>query len=518
MAEVQADLATLLGGLGGTPFGDWAGVTVRGIATDSRLVAPDFLFVALAGQQAHGLQFVQPALEHGASALVLPAGATPPSGACGLLHQAPERVLAQAAERLYQAPANDLRLYGVTGTNGKTTTALLIASLLEAAGQPTAYWTTTLVRVGETAFRPKWTTPPAHELQRFLRSAVNQGARSVAMEVTSHAMRLGRVQGLRYAAGVAMNVTPDHLDFHPTFADYVAAKRAFIAGLDPDAAAFLCADDDIVRGFAASTRAHAFRFGLAPDADIRADAIRTDASGIRFVARVRHPELRRMFGAHDVRLHLPMVGQYNVRNALAALGVGIWAGIGQEAAERGMAGFVPPPRRLELQRIGAYTVLNDVAMNEASYDAVLGAVADLGSSPVVVVHAPRGQRGPDLNARIGRILGRWNRDLQFAPLVVSLSRAELQRYPIDHQVRHDELAALLGAAHTERLAASVHEDLEGAIREGVSRLSPGGILVLLGTFGMDDGPALAEAMLRERMGLAPHTGARRYLDPSDGSF
>lgn len=518
MSSAQVSLPDLMQGLGGVQFGDPSGVVVRSIATDSRRVGQDCLFVALGGTHTHGRHFVPAALARGACALLLPLGSDPPAGVPGFLHPSPEAILAELATRLYARPGDDLRLYGVTGTNGKTTTALLLASLLAACGEPTAFWTTTLVRVGPTEFRPKWTTPPAHELQRFLRTARDLGQRSVVMEVTSHAVKLGRIGGLRYAAGIATNISPDHLDFHPDFADYLAAKRSFIAGLDEGAAAFLCADDPLVLGFRSAARCATFTFGLSQGADIGAEDVRTQPGILAFNLHLRSAELRRRFGTTELSLSLPMCGRYNVMNALSALGIGIWAGISPDAARTALAQFAPPPRRLELQRIGPFTVLNDVAMNEVSYDAVLAAVKDLGHRPVVLVHAPRGQRGAELNARIARILSRWNEELCFSPLIVSLSRGELSHYAVDHQVQDEELAALVDAAAHENLPMEVHSELQSAVGAGVERLLPGGVLVLLGTFGMDDGPALAEAMLTERLGGNGTPAEHRYLEPSDGSF
>jgi UDP-N-acetylmuramoyl-L-alanyl-D-glutamate--2,6-diaminopimelate ligase len=494
-------LAELLQGLGGQPVGAWQGVTIAGIATDSRQVRTGDLFVAVPGDHVHGERYAAAAVAAGAAAVVAPSDAAWPGGTPGLRHPAPEDVLAELALRLYDRPADGMRVFGVTGTNGKTTTALLVARLLGAGGGHVAHWTTTEVDDGGEPFRPVWTTPPAHRLQRFFRDARRAGLTDAVIEVSSHAIVQRRIAGVRFTAGIATNVSPDHLDFHRTFANYVAAKRSFIAGLDAGAAAVLNADDPTVRAFAAAAAAQPVTYGFAENADVRAVDLRSDSHGLQFtvVARERFP------------VSLPLLGRHNASNALAAIATALWVGMAPEAISGALRDFPPPPRRLEPETVGPYTVMNDVAMNEASYETVLRTVAELGHPQVVVVHAIRGQRGPEINSRIGAALAAWNARLAFAPLIVSLSRGRLRRYPVNYAVTPDELAAFADAAAAGSLAVDVHEELEDAIAAAVARLRPGGLLLLLGTFGMDDGPAIAVPLLQARAGAA-QKAPPRYME------
>jgi UDP-N-acetylmuramoyl-L-alanyl-D-glutamate--2,6-diaminopimelate ligase len=497
--EPALTLAELVAGLGGRLRGDGDSVVVRGIAVDSRQVRPGDLFVALPGARTHGQLYLADARARGAVAAVVPEEAPACPDLPCLVHPRPEAVLPLLAARLYGHPARRLRVFGVTGTNGKTTTALLVAALIRGAGRPTAHWTTTEVSIGAERFRPLWTTPPAHRLQRFLAAALAAGQHDVVLEVSSHAVALGRIAGVPFAAAAVTNISPDHLDFHGDFPSYVAAKRALVAGLGPEAVAVLNADDPLVAAFASATPAHVATFGWGPEAGVRAEALQADADGCRFLVRVRDGRL----GDLAFPVAVPLIGRHNVQNCLAAIAVALAAGVSPEAIAAALAAFTPPPRRLESRRVGPFTVVNDVAMNEASYATVLATVAELGCPQVVVVHAIRGQRGPEVNARIGATLAAWNRTLGFAPLIVSLSRDRLGRYPVDYQVTEAELAAFRAAAEAGGLALSLHAELAAAVAEAVARLQPGGLLLLLGTFGMDDGPGLAVALLEERLHLPP---------------
>lgn len=502
---IHRSLGELLRGLDGLPFGDWTGVTVSGIAIDSREVQPGDLFIALPGRLAHGARYLGDAIRRGARAAVVPPDTAPPAGVPGLRAADGRRVLARVAARFYGDPTRELFVAGVTGTNGKSTFVHMAAHVLRARGWPAGYWSTPEVWSGARRFRPVLTTPEAHELQRFFREVHDAGMRHACIEVSSHGVVQGRVDGVRFDVGAVTNITPDHLDYHRDFADYFAAKRAFVEGLDAAATCFLNADDPWVRRMGDRARARIVTYGFGEDATLRAaDPVYTP-HGTRFTVRVAgdvRDALGRSAGAavpdrFEMRLAVP--GRHNVLNALAALGTGLVAGVPLDTLTGALKSFKAPPRRLETQRIGPYTVINDVAMNEASYEAVMETMAQLRRRPLVVVNAVRGNRGPEVNARIAEVLARWDKRLGFAPLILSESRSHVAKYEADYRVRPEELRAFVEAAGQSGLALSVHQELPDAIAEGVDRLEPGGVLLLLGTFGMDEGHFLAADLLRRRV-------------------
>lgn len=493
-------LTTLLHGIDGWGFGDWQQAMISGIAVDSRDVSPGDLFCVWPGQRHHGAQFVDEAIRRGAHALLIPTGL----GSAWALRLsipgyavfAPRDVLPELASRLYGNPACHLRLTGVTGTNGKTTVVTMLAQILQQAGFHPAYWSTAWVN-GPHPYRPAMTTPEASTLQRFLRTAVDHGAQDAVLEVSSHAVVLNRIGGLRFRAGIVTNVGSDHLDFHPSLDHYQAAKRAFVAGLPKEAFAILNYDDPVVRNFHQATVAQVVSYGFGPGSDFRAWSPQkgslSSTCEITIAARIPFD------GPRHVQLYLPMPGLHNIANALAAFATATAYGIDPTVTLHALATFRPPIRRLQATTVGSVSVINDVAMNPQSYDAVLEATAAL-SRPMVIVNAVRGNRGPSINRAIATVLARWNRRLGYAPLILSMSQSHLRRLASDYLVRHDELEAFLLEAAHQGLAVSCHQELPDAIAEGVQRVPPQGILLLLGTFGMDDGPDLARAMLLEKRG------------------
>jgi UDP-N-acetylmuramoyl-L-alanyl-D-glutamate--2,6-diaminopimelate ligase len=493
-------LARLLPVVPGQPFGPWQDTPVHGLAADSRRVRPGDLFVALPGLQAHGADFVGEALRRGAAALVLPPGREPPPGVAGVAVADPRAALSALAAAFYGHPSRELPVLGVTGSNGKTTVAYMAAAVLRAAGRPVAYWTTNEVYAGGRRFRPTLTTPEAHDLHRFLREARTAGMAAVCMEVSSHAAALRRVDDVQFAAGVVTGVSPDHLDFHGSFAAYLAAKQRFVRQLAPPAPCLFHADDPGARAAAAAAAAVTVPYGFGAGAALRAVEARVDAEGARCQV-LLSPRLQSLLPTapgplpQRLPLQLPLPGRHNLLNALAAIGACLALGVDAPTAAAALAGFAPPPRRLRLQRVGPYTLLDDVAMNEASFDAVFATVAELGFPQLVVVVALRGHRGPEINALTARTLARWNRRLGFAPVIATLSRTALGRYPLDLQVRPEEQEAFLTAAGAEGLAVEVHRELAPAVDGAAARLRPGGALLLLGTFGMDEGAAHAARAL-----------------------
>lgn len=509
-------LTALVEGVQGERVGAFDDRPVTALVTDSRRVEPGAVFFALDGATGHGLRYLEDAVGRGAAAVVLPSGAPVPAGVPTLLVPDPRALLAPLAARLYGHPGDRLRLFGVTGTNGKTTTALMTSAVLSAAGLPAGHWTTTEVRVGAALFRPFWTTPPPPDLERFLAACVDAGAQAAVLEVSSHAVVLGRIDGLRFDVGVATNLSPDHLDFHGDFASYAAAKRAFIHALDAGALAVLNADDPEVWAFARGARARVLGFGAEARADLRLTAV--EARGERVRARVRiAPADLRPGGERDLSLDLALPGEHNAMNAVAALAAALGRGLDARRALAALQAFPPPLRRLESRRVGPYTVTNDVAMNEASYDTVLRWAASSGHEQVVAVCALRGHRGAEVNAAIARVFARHAGRLGLSPLIVSLSRGEVAGMSVDHAVRDEEVGAFLAVLGAAGVAAEVHTDLAGAVEAAVDRLRPGGLLLLLGTFGMDAGPRLAEQALCRRLGIMP-APPPPYLVQSYGVF
>ncbi|GJG87680.1 UDP-N-acetylmuramoyl-L-alanyl-D-glutamate--2,6-diaminopimelate ligase [Gemmatimonadetes bacterium T265] len=384
IADALERAGLLVGARGAVPE------AVTGLTDDSRRVTPGGLFVAVRGARDDGHQYLDAAA--GAGAVVALVERPDATALPSLVVRDGRRAAALAAAAFYGEPASALTLVGVTGTNGKTTTAAMLRHLLDAPGASAASIGTLGVLVGSTG-EPfggggGLTTPGPVELQRVLRALVDAGVRTVAMEVSSHALEQRRVEGVRFAAAVFTNFTRDHLDYHETMEAYFAAKARLVDALAPGGALVVNADDRAWDALPAAPRV--VRWGMAGDAagaaarglDVAAVGATAGATGTRFALRVA--------GA-DYPAHVPLLGDYNVANALGAASAAWVLGTAPPECAARLATLPQVPGRLELLRTRP-AVLRDYAHTPNSLERALAAVRPFARGRVVVVFGAGGDR------------------------------------------------------------------------------------------------------------------------------
>jgi UDP-N-acetylmuramoyl-L-alanyl-D-glutamate--2,6-diaminopimelate ligase len=311
-------------------------VPCRGVTHDSRRVGPGWVFVALRGVTADGVEFATQAIAAGAAAVV--AERRPEAAAAPWIVVTDARLaLARLAAEFFSHPSRAMRVVGITGTNGKTTTSYLIASMFEAAGVGCGVLGTVMYRIGDRESPAERTTPEAPELQGLMREMVAAGCGACAMEVSSHALALRRADGIRFAAAVFTNLTRDHLDFHGSMEEYFAAKRRLFELLPEEAPAVVNVDDP--RGAAIVEAARRpVTYAVSRPADVTPGPLSLSLEGLAFDART--PQ-----GAVQVRS--PLVGRPNVYNILAAVSAATALDLPLDAVERGIAGLSGVPGRFE---------------------------------------------------------------------------------------------------------------------------------------------------------------------------
>jgi UDP-N-acetylmuramoyl-L-alanyl-D-glutamate--2,6-diaminopimelate ligase len=352
-------LATAAGDLLVRVEGD-PSVGVSGVAYDSRRVSDGDLFCCVRGLVTDGHDFAPAAVASGAAALLVeqPVGTGVPE-----IVVADARVaMARVAAEFYGRPAEALTLIGITGTNGKTTTAYLVASILEAAGYRTGLIGTVETRVGPTTRPGVRTTPESVDLQRLLAEMRDEGVGAVALEVTSHALALHRVEGLRFDSAVFTNLSQDHLDFHGSMENYFHAKRSLFAPERVERGA-VNVDDPHGKTLLETVSVPCLGFGLSPEAEVRAERVSIGGSGNEFV--VVSPQ-------GEIKISSGLIGAFNVSNCLAAYSAGLQAGIDPAALEKGLTEPVTVPGRFEAVDCGQpFTVVVDYAHTPDSLENVL---------------------------------------------------------------------------------------------------------------------------------------------------
>ena len=372
------------------------GVTLRG--QDAR---PGDLFAALPGASAHGARYARDAVRMGAVAVL-----TDEAGVQilahhvdvpVLVHPAPRTVLGELAAVVYGRPSDHLRVIGVTGTSGKTTTTHLIEAGLRAAGRVVGLVGTVGIRIDGRDEASALTTPEAPDLQALLAVMLERGIDTVVMEVSSHALTLGRVDAVRFAAGGFTNLSRDHLDFHSTMEDYLDAKARLF---DPQSenhaeTSVVCVDDDAGRTIAARADHPVTVSATGADADWRVEDVRTVAGGGQEFFAVDPAGVH-----HGLRIDLP--GRYNVSNCLLATALLDAVGVSPEQAAPGLRTATVPGRLQPIDRGQGFLALVDYAHKPGALRAVLETLRAQTEGRVAVVFGAGGNRDQGKRAPMGR--------------------------------------------------------------------------------------------------------------------
>jgi len=439
---------------------------VTGITHDSRAVRPGDLYLARPGEHAHGIEFVADAVAAGAVAVLTDAPSVPSalSAGAGAAVEVPDPRAAAgpAAAWVYGDPARALDVIGVTGTNGKTTTAYLLDGGLRASGRRTGLVGTVETRIGDEVVPSARTTPEATDLQALFAVMCERGVDSVAMEVSSHALALDRVAGTTFAVAAFTNLSQDHLDFHADMDDYFAAKaRLFTPAYA--ARAVVAVDDEWGRRLAGTATVDVTSVGEAPADWVRIDEAVTASGG--------RTTLRAPDGApHEVEVSLP--GRFNVRNAAVAYVALVLAGIEPDAARAGIASVTTIPGRMERVDAGQpFLALVDYAHTPAAVTTLLAEARVLsGDGRVVVVLGCGGDRDRGKRPLMGAAAARG---------------ADVAVLTSDNPRSEDPLAILAAMEAGARAAGGpaeivVEPDRRRAIELAVGKSAPGDVLVVAG--------------------------------------
>ena len=388
-------------------------VDVSAVCYDSRRAGPGALFVAVSGFRADGHDHIAEAVERGA--LAVAAQADRPEkwrsfvegrGLSAVVVADTRRALAGLAAAFYGHPGRRLRVVGVTGTDGKTTVVHLVSHLLEMAGHRCGLLSTVRCKVGDRiwANESRFTTPEAPEVQAMLAEMVEAGCDYAVLESSSHGLALHRLDGCEYEVAVMTNVTADHLDFHRSREEYLAAKGRLFVMLDEsvkktgvEKVAVLNADDPASDYFRSLTSARAIAYGIERPAEVRATEIRALDWGSRF--RLVTPA-----GEEEVTIGLP--GEFNVHNALAAAAVALSQGMFLEDVVRGLESFSGVPGRLERIDVGQpFTVVVDFAHAPEALRQMLEFLRAHCGGRLIAVFGCIGERERPRRAGMGKVTG-----------------------------------------------------------------------------------------------------------------
>ena len=437
---------------------------IRGIAYDSRQVRSGYLFVAMPGERSDGNLFVDDALKRGAAAIVSDKP-RPHSGSATFL-QVPDsrRAAAEVARVFHGDPASKMQVAGITGTNGKTTTAFMMRDILAAAGRAPGLIGTVEYRIGGRVIPASRTTPEAMDLQAMMDQMTQVGCRSCVMEVSSHALAQSRVWDIDFDVGVFTNLTHDHLDYHIDMERYFEAKKqlfVWMARSRKDPAAVINADDPWGRRLAAiwDLRARLITYGCDPAASVRAAGLEIGPKGSVFT-------LVSPWG--EVRVSLSLLGRFNVSNALAAAAACGSLGVDMRLIADVLSRVNSIPGRLEVipNRRG-FHVFVDYAHTDDAMGNVLRALREITAGRLIIVFGCGGNRDKKKRPKMGAVAA----ELADYSILTSDNPRKENPSEIIEQVR---------SGFGDRGCFEVVEDRAEAIRRGIGMAGKGDVLLIAG--------------------------------------
>jgi UDP-N-acetylmuramoyl-L-alanyl-D-glutamate--2,6-diaminopimelate ligase len=442
-------------------------IRISGVTLRAQDAQTGDLFAALPGSAAHGGRFVGEAVARGAAAVLTDAAGVAHISSDVevpvLIHPDPRSVLGELAATVYGHPSERLRVIGVTGTSGKTTTTYLVEAGLRSADRVAGLIGTVGIRIDGRDQASALTTPEAPDLQALLAAMLEQGVDTVVMEVSSHALTLGRVDGVQFEVGGFTNLSRDHLDFHPTMEDYFDAKARLFDPESPTHAhvSVVCIDDDAGRAMAALAHSPVSVSATGRDADWRVENIRAVERGAQEFFAVDPAGVH-----HGLRIGLP--GRYNVANCLLAAALLDVVGVSPEQATPGLRTATVPGRLEPIDRGQGFLALVDYAHKPGALRAVLETLREQGTGRLAVVFGAGGNRDPGKREPMGRVAA------ELADLVVVT----------DDNPRDEEPAAIRAAIMTGAAGgrAEVIEigDRREAIDYAVAWAQPGDAVLIAG--------------------------------------
>ena len=390
-------LRELLEGVPALALTGGTNVEVGGIAYDSRAVRPGDLFAALRGTRLDGFAFVPEAVGRGAAAVLSDRPRPENIEVAWVQVFNPREALAFLAANLYGHPARKMKVVGITGTKGKTTTSFILESVLQAAGFTTAVLGTINYRGPGFAREAARTTPEAPDLQRMLADLLGRGVTHCVMEVSSHALDLKRVWGVSFDVAVFLNLSGEHLDYHHTMEEYFEAKKKLFSLNAKKRTAVVNEDDSWGRKLIAELPMNTITFGFEPSALVRAERFRTNGAGIE--ASVRFP-------GGQTTITSALSGKHNLSNVLAAFAVALALNVPPQAIKAGIAAVKGIPGRFEKVENGlGFGVYVDYAHTDASLRSLLEMTREMKPGRIILVFGAGGDRDRTKRPRMGEVAG-----------------------------------------------------------------------------------------------------------------
>ncbi|SFC53104.1 UDP-N-acetylmuramoylalanyl-D-glutamate--2,6-diaminopimelate ligase [Alkalibacterium subtropicum] len=468
------------------------------LAYHSSEVQSGTLFVCIRGFKTDGHNYAELAVENGAAALIverfLPNIRIPQ-----FLVADGRRALALASDCFYGRPSREMRLFGVTGTNGKTTITYMTDAVFRANDLATGLIGTIMVKFSDVMVPAVLTTPESLDLQRYLKKMHDKGVSHVSMEVSSSALALKRTDNVAFDVAAFTNIHRDHIELHGSFDAYYKAKASFIRQAPKTSVALLNIDEPLIEKLTEETEAQVIAFGIenasghfhVSDLDMENGIPSFTVTQKRAVQSLTG----RQIWLEPFRIDLAVPGLYSVYNALTAIITGLVNDIPLSVVKSGIEGFGGVERRFQILYDKEFMVIDDLLLNEDNIDASMNTLKNLNVKTIHFVHAVRGSRGAEVNRENAAKMADWFPSLDIDSVTLTASRSHVGELDT---VKDEETAAFMEVMEARGIAVDFYDELYDALEASLKQVKPGDLLLITGAHGMDHGARIVMELLKKR--------------------
>ena len=454
------------------------------IANDSREIGQGDIFVAMKGVLVDGHDFIQKAKDNGAVLAVVDHFTD--DDIPQIVVENPRKALADLACTFYNHPSKELKVFGVTATNGKTSTAYMIRDIFKAAGYEVGVVGTVEVQYKDVSIPSILTTPESIHLQKHLRNMVDAGIEVVVMEVSSSAQELYRSRGIDYDIVSFNNISEEHLEQHGTFENYFHFKSRLIRHADEKTAVILNIDAPLIEGLMDKTKGDVLTAGIEKDASIGIEDIdlSTGFAKFNYVVKETHHSSRWNLEPLVLPIELEVAGYHSVLNAMIAITYGLLEGVDGPTIQKALRNFSGVERRFELIYNKDYMILDDHFANEKNIAVTLETLCQMDYNNLHVLYAVRGGRGAALNRDNALEMVKWMDKLPLKTFYATRSEEVVSSKDV---VTDSELAAFSEVMKDAGYDVPVVDDLKSAIAKVWDKVGEHDVFLLAGCQGMDHG-------------------------------
>lgn len=479
--ELIKDLAII----GISNFKNWE---IDHVTDNSKNVKRNSLFIAIKGFNVDGHQYISEAISRGAVTIIGEDKIEADQDFTYIRVKNSRKALAELVNKIYNNLSEKIRLIGVTGTAGKTTTSSMIDHIITKIVGKSGLIGTLYNKIGTEYFQDpnKFTTPDIITLNKFFAKMIESKVDYLTMEVSSHGLKLDRVWGLDYDVGIFTNLSYDHMEFHKTLEDYYQSKERLFKYLEEDKAAVFNLDDKYANKLIEITKANVYTYGIYnKNADITAKDIKLGKEGLEFTVSINHDiisNLGKIVHPITARLKIPLLGYHNIYNTLAAFTTTLILGFPLFKIKTAIESFRGIKRRMEVIYNQEFTIIDDFAHNPASLTANFQTLKSFKYNKVIMVHFLKGKRGIPVNRLNAQLMSNWAKELKLAKIITTRAEEEVIS---KNKVLLEEEEAFTEIIKANGIDIENTARLREAIELALSEIKKNDLLLIVGGPGLD---------------------------------